>query len=472
MLLRGEILHRPSLWVALSAFLLGACVGSPTPPKGNGGSDGGATGGGGGGSAAGGSTGDAGADSGGGATGGSTGDAGADSGGGAADAGAGGTAGADGGAATGGTGGAATGCAKSLFGHYLVRSDGAMLYEEDPPATGQDVIRDAATGLPLADVRDVEEATGHGCAFLGATSSAWCWRTFTTGNQFGQLGNGTPDTSGPLYLATQVLRSAGQPLADVIGIAEDEAPGVRANVSVSSCALTTGGKVFCWGDISSLVNGGTTLASAYAVPITTDGLTPFSGVLQLSLHNSWACALVQGASAKEVWCWGSNGFANLGVGDQTARRYPTKVVGIANPTKLVANGTDGTTCVMDGMNVRCWGQNTEGEVGIGTPSSVVLSPNLVTLLGGTTALGGVVDLHAGNNSTGFAANFCALTSSSTIVCWGSGFLAYPTDYGATDVTLLGGTGNMIRYLTGDGLYHMGIPTNHVGTTRTPNCGPL
>ena len=91
-------------------------------------------------------------------------------------------------------------------------------------------------------------------------------------------------------------------------------------------------------------------------------------------------------------------------------------------------------------------------------------------MGGTAALGNVVDLHGGDSS--FYSNFCALTTANSLFCWGYLYNAYPAEIAAATVAEVGGTGEYIRYLTSDGLYHFGTATNHAGTTRVPNCGLL
>ena len=371
-------------------------------------------------------------------------------------------------------------CAQTLFGRYLLRTDGILLYETDPTSSAQTPVLDGNTGLPLAAVTGVQEGAFHGCAVLGSAKTAWCWRTGAAGNAYGQLGNGTTDTLTTSFQATQVLTAANTPLANVVGIAGLEVPFMYSNQTKGggACAVTGDGKVYCWGDVTYLVNGGTALISSYAIPITTDGTTPFTGVLQLSLNanGSYACAIVQGASSKEVWCWGRNQNGYLGLGDETLRPFPTKVLGINNPLKLVASGPantgadTSTTCALDGVNVRCWGDNSVGQTGTGTATNApLLSPALVTLMGGATALANIVDIHGGDAS--FFSNFCGLTTANSLFCWGYLYQAYPAEV-ATNVAQVGGTGASIRYLTGDGLYHFGTASNHTGTTRVPNCGPL
>ncbi len=372
-------------------------------------------------------------------------------------------------------------CVKELVGRYILRTDGALVYEDDPPSTAQTPVLLDSTGLALVGATGVQEGAHHGCAVLGAAKTAWCWRIDSHGNGQGQLGNGTTDALTTVFRASQVLTAANTPLTNVVAIAGGEVSFAAQNGSHAggSCAVTGDGKIYCWGDVSDLMNGGAALTSPYAVPITTDGTTPLTGALAVSLDGTsgYACAIVQGGSSKEVRCWGRNQGGALGLGDTTVRQYPTTVTGVGAPTKVLTSGPaysgydHSTTCVLDGGNVKCWGDNEYGEVGTGaTSNSPTLSPALVTQMDGVTPLGNVVDLHGGDAS--FFSNFCALTSGNTLTCWGYLQQAYPVAFATGNVVTVGGTGNWVRYLTEDGVYHLGTESNHAGTTRTPTCGPL
>jgi len=355
---------------------------------------------------------------------------------------------------------------KGLYDNYLLRNDGYLLYESDPSSTAQTAVLDAATGLPLGGITGASDGPYHGCAVVGTSKTAWCWRSAANGNSIGQLGNGSVEATGSLFRATQVLTAASMPLSNVVAVSETSDYGANGS---STCATTTDGKLYCWGDLSYLVNNGTTLNSPYAVQITTDGVTPFSGVLQVSISSSnSACALVQGSSAKEVWCWGYNGYGELGTGDTTKRKYPTKVLGLTSPTEVNAGGYLSTTCVVDGGNVRCWGYNGYGGVGDGTSNSPILAPKIVTLMGGVTAISGITDI----SGTGYAKSTCALSASHTALCWGYEFEKYPAAYASTNIAFLGRIdSSAVRFVTGDGMYHY-APITGAATVRAVNCGLL
>ena len=222
--------------------------------------------------------------------------------------------------------GAIASCVHALNGLYVVRADGKLLYEN----TVEQVIADADTGLSLDGVTDVAAgshiaSTYHGCAVVPG-GKVKCWQLNATyGNSSGQLGNGTTAASAVLHRGTTVLTGPNAPLTNAVTVMADED---------TSCAVTSDGKLWCWGDLTWLVNKGTpALHVGYAQAITVDGSTALTGVLQASIRSNQGCALVQG-SPNSVWCWGYNGSQSLGQGDTVARQYPVKVLGLTAPTKV------------------------------------------------------------------------------------------------------------------------------------------
>lgn len=349
--------------------------------------------------------------------------------------------------------GASCSCVKGIFGSYVIRVDGIVLQEPTSTTGAQTPVLDAATAQPLTGTVTGQDFTTTGC-LVRDDATVWCWRSAANGNSVGTLGNGSIDTNGPVFRATQVLVAANTPLTNV-----------KSLTMLSSCAVTNDGKLYCWGDLSWAVNNGATLHTGYAQPITTDGATPLTGVLQASVAGWSPCALVSRAANNEVWCWGYNGNYNLGTGDNINRQYPTKIAGLTNPTKVVGNWGNntgslwGAHCAMDGDNVLCWGYNAEGETGIGNSNTPVRVPTLVKLADGTTPFTGGVDLYAG------AFRICALRTGGTLWCWGVSYKNYATNLGLTNI-VAAGSAESLQYLTSDGLYHA------AGVTISPKCGSL
>jgi len=134
----------------------------------------------------------------------------------------------------------------------------------------------------------------------------------------------------------------------------------------------------------------------------------------------------------------------------------------------VTGGYYPTSCVIDGGNVRCWGYNGYGGVGDATKNTPVLAPKIVTLMGGVTAISGITDMMG----TGYGKNTCALNSSHNLLCWGYEFETYPSSYPSTNIPYLGEVDDTaVRFVTGDGMYHI-APITGTATVRAPNCGLL
>jgi alpha-tubulin suppressor-like RCC1 family protein len=341
-------------------------------------------------------------------------------------------------------GGLGLSCIKGLFGTYVMRWDGILIDESSP--TSPQTVFEASTGTPLAGVLDMQQGSYHGCAVL-ANGTVECWQTNTSsGNQYGQLGNGTTTTVAVLFRATPVLTAASTPLANAVALV----PGLATN---SSCAVTTDSKLWCWGNLAWLVNKGTALATGYAQAITTDGAAPLTGVISAALGRTQACALVAG-TPNAVWCWGLNGDGALGQGDTTTRQYPTKVVGLSNPTAiaLAPNSNNATVCALEGENVKCWGQNNYGQAGVNVATDPILSPTTVVVESGAV-LDGVSQIVPGG------ASFAVLRSTATMWTWGYGDQKYASNFGQTNVLAIGWAGpslngnNGPRFLTSDGVYH-------------------
>ncbi|MEK7414298.1 MAG: putative Ig domain-containing protein, partial [Planctomycetota bacterium] len=74
------------------------------------------------------------------------------------------------------------------------------------------------------------------------------------------------------------------------------------------------------------------------------------------------CALM---SKGTVWCWGYNGYGQLGNGTITSSSTPVMVSGITTATAIAA--ADLHTCaVLNNGTVQCWGYNVYGQLGNGT----------------------------------------------------------------------------------------------------------
>jgi hypothetical protein len=127
--------------------------------------------------------------------------------------------------------------------------------------------------------------------------------------------------------------------------------------------------------------------------------------------SSGFCAI---ASDDSAYCWGSNDFGQLGVGDTQYRDVPTPVVGGLH-FKTIAPGDDITCGVtLDGKGY-CWGAGSTGAIGDSQsldrsiPTPVQLDLPLKDISTGN---------YAGGGKNGPNAYTCALTAGGQLYCWG------------------------------------------------------
>jgi hypothetical protein len=143
-------------------------------------------------------------------------------------------------------------------------------------------------------------------------------------------------------------------------------PGVTAALSASaSCALLDGGEVRCWGSAESGRLGTSQplqpCSGPYNQPCTLTAVPVELQVRARNVGSGWqhACAVSEDG---RVYCWGHNGYGQLGIGRDSARcasGFPCETlpreVPQLNDVTVVRAGI-GSTCALgaDG-HARCWG---------------------------------------------------------------------------------------------------------------------
>jgi alpha-tubulin suppressor-like RCC1 family protein len=322
----------------------------------------------------------------------------------------------------------------------------------------------------------------HGCASK-TDGSAWCWAESVDGNNSGQLGNGVLGGVTSLYQATRVQLNPGlEPgplyLTEVSSLQTSSLGGYIVG---TTCALTTLGTVYCWGsdgDGEIIPTGGASAQDEpYATQILSAAATPLAAITQVAVGRRHACALNE---AGEVWCWGSNIGGALGNGTQTQSVYPVRSGSLSDVTEVIAGSDVSCALVGEGVDagrVFCWGSTGSGQVGIGPPSMNTdgcinfckVLPTRVRV-SDSEYLEDVVDIAAG-----YLFN-CAVKSDRSLWCWGD--VTPQADYAAprvvqatpiTDVAKLTIQSGSIRTLSLNGEYALIQGSRAVAT---PNCGLL
>lgn len=122
-------------------------------------------------------------------------------------------------------------------------------------------------------------------------------------------------------------------------------------------------------------------------------------VTTLTAGVRWTCATLSDRTAR---CWGNNSQGQLGTGDTNPTLLPREVVGLTDAERIAA--AFGHTCaVRTGRLASCWGENDRGQLGDGTTVSrpVPVSVQLVLIDAITVGL----------------ANTC-VRSGERLSCWG------------------------------------------------------
>ncbi len=184
----------------------------------------------------------------------------------------------------------------------------------------------------------------HACALKSGGTVA-CWGL----NRSGAVGDGTTtNRSSPVTVAG---------LSDAIAISAGGASGAE-----HTCAVRTAGTVVCWGSSSS---GQTGAIGDVLTPHTVSGITDARAIAASNAHT---CVVkVSGTVA----CWGINVNGELGTGSAmipVTSTIPLSVSGLGGVVAIAA-GAQSTCAVREDGSLYCWGYNGYGQLGDGTTTS-------------------------------------------------------------------------------------------------------
>jgi alpha-tubulin suppressor-like RCC1 family protein len=150
--------------------------------------------------------------------------------------------------------------------------------------------------------------------------------------------------------------------------------GVAAG-SQHTCAVTKEGAVFCWGaNARGQLGNGSRTESPVPFLIRVSRRARFAAVTTGSTHS---CALT---SEGEVYCWGENASGQVGTGKRGSSIMPARLADTLGFTALSAGG-DATCGVRRDGAVSCWGSNAAGQFGTAAPTE---SPTPVPAVPGLT----------------------------------------------------------------------------------------
>jgi alpha-tubulin suppressor-like RCC1 family protein len=227
--------------------------------------------------------------------------------------------------------------------------------------------------------------------------------------------------------------------------------------------LLTNGKVKCWGrnyhgemgigDTADRGSAAGQMGDSLAYVDLGTGRTAVS----LSAGLGFTCALLDNAGVK---CWGDNLNGQLGLGDTNHRgdgpgemgdALPFVDLGAGRTATSISTGYTFTCAILDNGHVKCWGAGTLGQLGLGDKLNRGDGPGE---MGNALPY---VELGTGRTATSISAgegHACAILDNGNLKCWGS--------------SLYGQLGLGDKNTKGDGPAEMGdgLPYVDVGTGRT------
>ena len=229
-----------------------------------------------------------------------------------------------------------------------------------------------------------------------------CWGY----NQFGQLGLGNSHTIGDNSGEEVYLQNFVSLGMNVLKV---ETGGEH------TCALLEEGDVKCWGNNQSGQLGLRLKGYSFGTdehPSSLKNVGLGGKVKELSLGNQFSCGLL---FSGEVKCWGNNQFGQLGlghtrqVGDNTSDVFESVNLG-GGALKIAVGGNHACALLSEGK-VRCWGYNNSGQLGLGHTHNIGdnESPHSAEFI----QVGAkVLNLSLGDRHT------CALLEDRSVKCWG------------------------------------------------------
>ena len=191
---------------------------------------------------------------------------------------------------------------------------------------------------------------------------------------------------------------------------------ISASTSAShTCVVLAGGAVRCWGMGFSggLGYGNTNNIGDNETPASAGDVNVGGAATQVTTGSFATCVRL---STGAVRCWGTNTDGQLGLGNTTAigdNEVPSSVaeVNVGAPVAQISASGNHVCALLTNGNVRCWGDGSVGALGYGNTNDI--GDNETPASAGDVNVGGpVAQIAVG------AFHTCALLTSGAVRCWG------------------------------------------------------
>ena len=210
--------------------------------------------------------------------------------------------------------------------------------------------------------------------------------------------------------------------------ATDVASGV-----VTTCAVIGPGQVRCWGDYGTgaLGSGDVFHNIGDDEPASEGPIASLDDpVTNVVAGENSTCALFKDG---DVRCWGFGDEGQLGTGSLVNAYVPATAKNVVLGGKAVALSGNGrhTCAILDTGGLRCWGENTSGQLGYGE-TGPWQSGETPESKGDVALPGAVLQVSATTYAT------CAVVEGGDVYCWGGFNFTRPDGAQAGDAAAAGG----------------------------------
>ncbi len=203
-----------------------------------------------------------------------------------------------------------------------------------------------------------------GCAVRTSDRAAFCWGTDSRG-QLGDGGGTTPNVDNPTQVSGTVK---------FFELAYASSDGV-GNGTV--CGIDHEGKIHCWGRNSDGGLGDNDSTYTNYVDAPQEVTSVANSYVSITAGNNFFCAIRTNGT---VDCWGAGANGQIGNGASAQADLPT-ASNMTNATFISAGSTRATgnygrfVCATNtSQDAYCWGNNDEGQFGLGTSGSDYNTP--------------------------------------------------------------------------------------------------
>ncbi len=258
----------------------------------------------------------------------------------------------------------------------------------------------------------ISAGENHTCAILD-NDSVKCWGLNSSG-QLGQDSTSTiGDASGEMATLTAINLGTSR-TAKAVAAGENH-----------TCAILDNDSVKCWGLNSSGQLGQDSTsnigdASGEMAALTAINLGTSRTAKAIAAGANHTCSILDDDS---VICWGLNSSGQLGQGDELNIGDAIDEMANLNPIDFgtnitagsISTGRDHTCALLSDTTLKCWGGNTEGQLGQGNADSVGGSTNSSIAALGAINLGDAVVISSISAGAEYS---CSVLEDYTIKCWG------------------------------------------------------